>query len=457
MLTPSSTPNQIRSMPVEEEREQEDEDVDDDQEAELAARQARQQVLDPFVPVDAVEREAEHPGADQDEDDERRELRRRLHALRQEPQVQAPARDRHHERAGGAHRAAFGRRRDAEEDGAEHEEDQRERRDQDERHALGEPRQQAQLQQTVDDRDGERDADADRHADDEALVGGGLRPVDVEPELPERDGGRGREDRQHEERARPGRPVGLAQRARLRRERGHPFGLRDRDEQRVARVEGRQHDAGDERAGVHVADRAAELVGHDDQHERRRDDLRERARRRDRPRREAPVVAVAQHDRQRDEAHRDHARRHDAGGRGEQRADEDHRVGEAAAHRTEHLADRVEQVLGHAAALEDQSHEREERHREQRVVRHHAPQALGQGAEQRRMQQAELDADQAEHDAVRGERERHRVAQEQEDDERREHQRREVGGEEGAHAAVSGRARGWGAIARVTPARRRAS
>ena len=59
MLTPSSTPNQIRSMPslsadradqrhdderqleeVEEEREQEDQDVDDDQEAELAAGQA---------------------------------------------------------------------------------------------------------------------------------------------------------------------------------------------------------------------------------------------------------------------------------------------------------------------------------------------------------------------------------------------------------------------------------
>ena len=60
MLTPSSTPNQIRSMPslsaagrqqrhddegeleeVEEEGEQEDEDVDDDQEADLAAGQRR--------------------------------------------------------------------------------------------------------------------------------------------------------------------------------------------------------------------------------------------------------------------------------------------------------------------------------------------------------------------------------------------------------------------------------
>ena len=61
-------------------------------------------------------------------------------------------------------------------------------------------------------------------------------------------------------------------------------------------------------------------------------------------------------------------RRDHAGRRREQRADEDHRVGEAAADRAEQLADRVEQVLGHAAALEDQPHEREERHREQRVV-----------------------------------------------------------------------------------------
>ena len=109
-----------------------------------------------------------------------------------------------------------------------------------------------------------------------------------------------------------------------------------------------------------------------------------------------PVVAVAQHDRQRDQAHRDHRGRDHAGGRGEQRADEDHRVGEAAAHRPEQLADRVEQVLGHAAALEDQSHEGEERHREQRVVRHDAADALGQRLQQRGLQQPELDADQAE-------------------------------------------------------------
>ena len=93
---------------------------------------------------------------------------------------------------------------------------------------------------------------------------------------------------------------------------------------------------------------------------------------------EAPVVAVAQHDRQRDQPHGDDRGRHHAGGRGEQRADEHHRVGEAAAHRPEQLADGVEQVLGHAAALENQSHEGEERHRQQRFVVHDAENALGQ-------------------------------------------------------------------------------
>ena len=89
MLTASSTPNQIRSMPsfsatgpssgttmkrqleeVEEEGEDEDQDVHHDQEADLAARQVGEQMLDPLVAVDAVEGQAEHARADQDEDDE---------------------------------------------------------------------------------------------------------------------------------------------------------------------------------------------------------------------------------------------------------------------------------------------------------------------------------------------------------------------------------------------------
>ena len=201
------------------------------------------------------------------------------------------------------------------------------------------------------------------------------------------------DDDEHDQRRRAAAAVRLAHRARFRRQRRRPVRLDDRRAEHVQRVEAGEHDAGDERAGVHVADRAAELVGHDDQHERRRDDLRERAGRGDDAGREPPVVAVAQHDRQRDQAHRDHAGGDDAGRGREQRADEDDRVGEPAAQRPEQLADRVEQVLGHAGALEDQSHEREERHGEQRVVRHHAEHALGQRLQQRRVEQAELDAE----------------------------------------------------------------
>ena len=57
---------------------------------------------------------------------------------------------RQHQRADRAHGAAFGRRGDAEEDRAEHQEDQHQRRDQDDDHLLGEARQQAELQRAVD-------------------------------------------------------------------------------------------------------------------------------------------------------------------------------------------------------------------------------------------------------------------------------------------------------------------
>jgi hypothetical protein len=58
-----------------------------------------------------------------------------------------------------------------------------------------------------------------------------------------------------------------------------------------------------------------------------------------------------------------------------------------AANRAEQLPDGVEQVLRHSAALQDQPHEGEERDREQRVVRHYAPDPLGQRLQQRFLQE----------------------------------------------------------------------
>jgi hypothetical protein len=89
-------------------------------------------------------------------------------------------------------------------------------------------------------------------------------------------------------------------------------------------------------------------------------------------------------------------------------------IGQAATHRAEQLADGVEQVFGHAGSLEDQPHEGEEGDGEQRVVGHDAEDTFRQCLEERRGEQAEFDADQTEDDAVGGQGESHRVAEEQE-------------------------------------------
>ena len=93
--------------------------------------------------------------------------------------------------------------------------------------------------------------------------------------------------------------------------------------------------AGHQSAEEEVAHRDAELVAEHHQHDARRDDLPERAGGGDHAGRELGRVAVAQHHRQRDEAHRDHRGAHHAGGGGEQRADEDHGEPEPAAQRPE--------------------------------------------------------------------------------------------------------------------------
>src|SRR3712207_8332537 len=53
--------------------------VGDDEEADLAARQRREEMLDPDVAVDAVERQREHARADEDEENEGGQLRSEEH------------------------------------------------------------------------------------------------------------------------------------------------------------------------------------------------------------------------------------------------------------------------------------------------------------------------------------------------------------------------------------------
>jgi hypothetical protein len=224
-----------------------------------------------------------------------------------------------------------------------------------------------------------------------------------------------------------------AQLTRFERQGGHPAGLEDGHQNHIADVEQGQRQTGDEGAGVHVANRFAELVGHDDQHQRRWDDLGQRSRRGDDTRRKLGVVAVAQHDRQRNQAHRDHGSGDHTGGRREQRPDKDHREGETAAQRPEKLSDGVEQVLGHARTFENQPHEGKEGNGQQGVVAHDAEDAVRQRLEQLRPEQTEFDTDESKEDAVGRQREGHRETDEQEKDHRGEDDRGHVGDHEFGH------------------------
>jgi hypothetical protein len=151
---------------------------------------------------------------------------------------------------------------------------------------------------------------------------------------------------------------------------------------RMQQVQAHQQQARDQRAGVHVADRAAELVGQHDQHQRGRDGLRQRARGGDGAGGDGAVVAVAQHDGQRDQAHRDHRRGHHAGGGRQQRArpGSPRAPGRRAPGRRP--GPRFPAGPRPCRALEDDAHEGEERDRQQRVVLHDAEHAQRQGLEQ---------------------------------------------------------------------------
>ncbi len=186
------------------------------------------------------------------------------------------------------------------------------------------------------------------------------------------------------------------------------------------------NDARTDGAGIHVADRAAELIGKHDQNERGRNELGDRAGRRDHAHRVPRRIAVFQHRRHRDHAHGDDRSGDGAGNGAENGADENHRIRQAAANRAEQLSDRIEQVLGQPAALEDGAHEGEERDREQQVVGDDAEQLVGEIAEEVRADETELDADEAEEQAGRRQRECRRITDQHEKHHAAEHQGRHV-------------------------------
>ncbi len=176
------------------------------------------------------------------------------------------------------------------------------------------------------------------------------------------------------------RPVEVA--AHFLRQRRHRFRPEDRQHQDEEHEDRDLQDRGTDRAEIHVADRPAELVGENDEHERGRDDLGDRARRGDDAGRKPRVVAVAQHDRQRDHAHGDDRGSDRAGDGAENGADEDDRVGKAAWNAAEELAGAFEKVLGQTASLQNRTHEGEEGNGEQQIVGDDAEDAKRQGLQE---------------------------------------------------------------------------
>ena len=84
------------------------------------------------------------------------------------------------------------------------------------------------------------------------------------------------------------------------------------------------------------------------------------------------------------------------------------------------VADHLHQVFGQPRFLQHHAHEHEQRHGDQRVVGHHAEDAVRQQVEQQR-----AEAEIAEHQAGGRERQRDRNARHQQDEERHQHQERE--------------------------------
>ena len=232
----------------------------------------------------------------------------------------------------------------------------------------------------------------------------------------------GRRDNAHQAFA-PERPA--RQRPRFLRNRGDVAWLDEAQDERVAGEQGDLQHRRPPGAEIHVADRLAELVGHHDQHQRGRHQLGDGAGRREHAGDIAHIVAVAEHHRHRDQRHGDDLRRHRAGDRAEDEADDDDGIAEAAADRTEQLAHRIQHVFGETAALEHRAHEGEEGDREQQFVgKHAAEDSPGNSLQEVHVEEAEIDRQESERQPERGQREGHREADQHGQNQAAEHQRR---------------------------------
>ena len=137
-------------------------------------------------------------------------------------------------------------------------------------------------------------------------------------------------------------------------------------------------------------------------------------------------VTVFEHRRHRNHAHRDDGCCHRAGDRAKNCSNKNDRVGKATANGPKSWPKEFEKVLCKATPLENGAHEREERDRQQEVVRDDAEQLIGQVAEEIWTDQAEFDTDKSEEQSGCRQRECRRISDEHENNHACEHQGREV-------------------------------
>ena len=163
------------------------------------------------------------------------------------------------------------------------------------------------------------------------------------------------------------------------------------------------------------------MVGQDDEHQGGGHDLRQGARGSDHARSQATVIAIAQHDGQGNEAHGNHRRRHHTGGSREQGTHKNHGKGQTATNGAKQLTNGVEQVLGHAASLQDQTHQGKEGNGQQGIVLHDAENAQRQGLQQGFGQHPEFYPDEAKEQTTSPQTEGNWKAQQQENDQAQEH------------------------------------
>src|SRR6185437_13105365 len=109
-----------------------------------------------------------------------------------------------------------------------------------------------------------------------------------------------------------------------------------------------------------------------------------------------------------------------------------------AAQRAEQLTDGIQEVFSHPGAFEHQPHEGKERDGEQRVVAHHAIDAVRQRLQEIRLKQAKPNTDQSIEQADERQRECRWITKQQYDDQGAEHDRRHVLNKKSFHSASLG-------------------